>query len=65
MQSSKQQVGVVWWCNGSMSKLVIPKVLVQLQPGALPGNNLGQVVHTYVPIGDLTLTLSNTAEYDI
>ena len=38
-----------WWCSGSVG-LVIERLLVQLPSSALPGNNLGQVVHTHVPL---------------
>jgi len=37
--------------------LVTPSLLVQLPPSALPGNNLGQVVHTHVPLFTKQYTL--------
>ena len=41
---------VVWWCSGYDVGLATQRVVVRLLAVPLPGNNLGQAVHTCVSV---------------
>ena len=54
MESSQTQVA--WWRNGYNVGLAINRSRDQILLGAMLRNNLGQVVHTYVPLSPSSIT---------
>ena len=50
------QAKVARWCNGQSVGLAINMLRVQILLEATLSNNLGQVVHTYVPLSSSSLT---------
>jgi len=49
-------IKVAWWCNGYSAELAISRSRVQILLEATLRNNLGQVVHTYVPLSPSSIT---------
>jgi len=47
---------VAWWCNGKAFGLAISRSQIQILLGTTLRNNLGQVVHTYVPLSPSSIT---------
>ena len=47
---------VAWWRSGYSVGLAINRSRVQILLGATLRNNLGQVVHTYVPLSPSSIT---------
>ena len=45
-----------WWCNGKAFGLAISRSQVQIPLEATLRNNLGRVVHTYVPLSPSSIT---------
>ena len=41
---------MAWWCSGQRAGLAFERSWVQLPAATLSGNDLGQVVHTSVPL---------------
>jgi len=48
---------VAWWCNGYGVGLQLERSRVQLPAVLLSGNDLGQVVHTHVPLSPSRIVL--------